>query len=214
MSDERFMRHQYGPSGYVKPSPAGDSPLTPWGEQLARVQAMCTEGYGGLSGRDKSDIRAVYHRMLDLTREVACPCCKSGTTLLREPCQECHGKGLVSVAYDTLRVHYKSLQEYSENIKNALRDALDVVEVAAEWLRGGERVQERDAANVCDEVVAYARGLGVRRNCPAKDASCPCQDGDACHYEGPDAWPLLQPQKTESPDWKMENVKRLGITPK
>jgi hypothetical protein len=24
---------------------------------------------GGLSGRDKDDIRAVYHRMLDLTRD-------------------------------------------------------------------------------------------------------------------------------------------------
>ncbi len=66
MPDERFMVHHYGPSGYVKPE---DSPLTPWGEQLARVQEMCTEGYAGLSQRDKDDIRAVYHRMLDLASE-------------------------------------------------------------------------------------------------------------------------------------------------
>ncbi len=69
MPNERFMRHNYGASGYVKPNAEGDSPLTPWGEQLARVQEMCTEGYAGLSQRDKDDIRAVYHRMLDLTGE-------------------------------------------------------------------------------------------------------------------------------------------------
>jgi hypothetical protein len=28
-----------------------------------------------------------------------------------------------------------------------------------------------------------------RRRCPYGDPTCPCQDGDACHYEGPDAWP-------------------------
>ena len=76
------------------------------------------------------------------------------------------------------------------DIKNALRDALDVVEVCGEWLRSGERIQERDAATACDEVVAYARSLGVRRNCPGNDASCPCHDGDCCHYEGADAWPI------------------------
>ena len=25
--------------------------------------------------------------------------------------------------------------------------------------------------------------------CPHGDKSCPCQDGDLCHYEGPNAWP-------------------------
>ena len=107
MSDEKFMRHHYGASGYVPP----DSPLTPWGEQLARVQEMCTEGYGGLSARDKDDIRAVYHRLLDLFREAACPCCHAGTNITLEPCQECHGTGLVSVAYDSLRIHCKLLSE-------------------------------------------------------------------------------------------------------
>jgi hypothetical protein len=127
-----------------------------------------------------------------LVKESECPCCRGASVL--QPCQECHGSKLASVAYDTLRVHYKSLQEYCENVKNALRDALDVVEISGEWLRraegnAGDPTNE-DAAKVCDEVVAYARGLGVRRNCPGKDATCPCQDGDACHYEGPDAWPI------------------------
>lgn len=26
--------------------------------------------------------------------------------------------------------------------------------------------------------------------CIGKDPTCPCQDGDMCHYEGPDAWPI------------------------
>jgi len=41
----------------------------PHGERLARVQQMCTEGYGGLSQRDKDDIREVYHSLLDVTRD-------------------------------------------------------------------------------------------------------------------------------------------------
>lgn len=80
------------------------------------------------------------------------------------------------------------------NVKNALRDALDVVEVCAGWLRNAEGnagdPSNEDAAKACDECVAYARSLGVRRNCPGKDIACPCQDGDACHYEGPNAWPI------------------------
>lgn len=36
--------------------------------------------------------------------------------------------------------------------------------------------------------------LGFRQEmtsatCKYGDQSCPCQDGDACHYEGKDAWP-------------------------
>lgn len=30
----------------------------------------------------------------------------------------------------------------------------------------------------------------ARRACIGKDKTCPCQDGDACHYEGADAWPI------------------------
>ena len=28
-----------------------------------------------------------------------------------------------------------------------------------------------------------------RARCAHGDPTCPCADGDACHYEGPDAWP-------------------------
>jgi hypothetical protein len=26
--------------------------------------------------------------------------------------------------------------------------------------------------------------------CIGNDPSCPCQDGDMCHYRGPNAWPI------------------------
>lgn len=31
---------------------------------------------------------------------------------------------------------------------------------------------------------------GSGRICPGGDEICPCQDGDVCHYEGPDAWSI------------------------
>lgn len=34
---------------------------------------------------------------------------------------------------------------------------------------------------------AIEEELGLdRMHCPYGDPTCPCQDGDACHYEGPD----------------------------
>jgi hypothetical protein len=32
--------------------------------------------------------------------------------------------------------------------------------------------------------------------CIGNDPLCPCQDGDQCHYQGPDAWPI-PPKKEE-----------------
>jgi hypothetical protein len=97
----------------------GDSPLTPHGEKLARVKEMCTEGYTGLSPRDKDDIREVLHSLLDVTREAACPCCKAGTNIEKEPCQECKGTGFAIVAYETLRVHLKlALEQITAELEN------------------------------------------------------------------------------------------------
>jgi len=28
------------------------------------------------------------------------------------------------------------------------------------------------------------------KKCIGNDPLCPCQDGDMCHYEGPDPWPI------------------------
>lgn len=100
-------------------------------------------------------------------------------------------KYLMGKSKHELARFYLDQIEILEKTRNALRDALDVVEVSAQWLRNaGDDPDNLDAAKACDEVVAYARSLGVRRNCPGKDATCPCQDGDACHYEGPNAWPI------------------------
>ena len=35
--------------------------------------------------------------------------------------------------------------------------------------------------------------------CPHGDPYCPCQDGDLCHYEGPDAWPEPIPGTFDPP---------------
>ena len=53
-------------------------------------------------------------------RESACPCCKNGVNLLGEPCQECHGKGLAIVAYESLRVHYKLVSEQLHDLREAV----------------------------------------------------------------------------------------------
>jgi len=37
-------------------------------------------------------------------------------------------------------------------------------------------------------------------NCRGKDPLCPCQDGDMCHYEGPDAWPLPVESRQKCPE--------------
>jgi len=169
---------------------------------IMQVTTRLTHKY--LMNKGKSELAYFALEQADilekLQREAVCPCCDDGKTLTGI-CQECHGKALASVAYDTLRTQYKTLHvaqlqlaNHCESIKNALRDALDVVEVCAGWLRNAEGntgdPSNEDAAKACDECVAYARSLGVRRNCPGKDSTCPCQDGDSCHYEGPNAWPI------------------------
>lgn len=48
--------------------------------------------------------------------EVVCPCCRG---IEQGGCQECKGTGLVSVAYDTLRLHWKlALERIQEEADN------------------------------------------------------------------------------------------------
>jgi len=60
MPDERFMRHNYGASGYVE-----SVTLTSREQKIARVQQMCTEGFCNISLPDKEAIREVLHLMYD-----------------------------------------------------------------------------------------------------------------------------------------------------
>lgn len=41
------------------------------------------------------------------------------------------------------------------------------------------------------------KGTGTRKPCIGNDPTCPCQDGDMCHYRGPNAW-LLKPKLSEA----------------
>ena len=42
------------------------------------------------------------------------------------------------------------------------------------------------------------------KKCIGNDPLCPCQDGDMCHYEGPNAWPVPDLDDTrQKPDQAM-----------
>ena len=97
-------------------------------ECLARVQSMAVgDPAWDLSPNDKHaltktlmEIIHLREQIHDLSRESACPCCKNGVNLDSEPCQECHGKGLAIVAYESLRVHYKLVSEQLHNLREAV----------------------------------------------------------------------------------------------
>ncbi len=61
-------------------------------------------------------------RIAALMDEAACPCCHG--TSAAQPCQECHSTGLASVAYDTVRTHYKRSEELRTLLLEAVIDAL------------------------------------------------------------------------------------------
>lgn len=56
------------------------------------------------------------------------------------------------------------------------------------------------------EVMGYKRILDEQAaaQCIGKDPLCPCQDGDACHYEGEDAWPV--PAQAPAPAYNRDAV--------
>lgn len=74
------------------------------------------------SWRDKAFELADETQIAKLKLEAACPCCRGASIL--QPCQECHGSKLASVAYDTLRIHYKRREEVSNVLLEAVKDAL------------------------------------------------------------------------------------------
>jgi hypothetical protein len=65
-------------------------------------------------------------------------------------------------------------------------------------LNDGYEVREhcRDLDGFTDEEILCGRCADAelrplrRSDCLGQDPACPCQDGDLCHYRGPDAWPL------------------------
>ena len=43
-------------------------------------------------------------------------------------------------------------------------------------------------------------GVNSRACCPHGDPQCPCQDGDMCHYEGPNPFP--EPSPAQKREWR------------
>ncbi len=57
-----------------------------------------------------------------------------------------------------------------------------------------------DAMNSASTQQGVPKGQKFTENvkkCIGNDPLCPCQDGDMCHYEGPDAWPIPDPVSTQ-----------------
>ena len=75
-------------------------------------------GCFALSERNK----ALEAELSEAKRELACPCCKEGISITGQICQECHGKGLVSIAYESCRIHYKLLKEKFDEQSKALAE--------------------------------------------------------------------------------------------
>lgn len=72
--------------------------------------------------RDKALELADETHIAKLVKESECPVCRGASIL--QPCQECHGSKLISVAYDTLRIHYKRSEEVNNALLEAVKDAL------------------------------------------------------------------------------------------
>lgn len=96
--------------------------------------------------RYKRQGQAWMDKALSLAQEARCPVCVNGQTLSGEVCQECHGKDCASVAYDTLRTHYKRVAE-------ACRGAF---KLPRPWMDGGITYAEWDAAfTAIEEALAW-----------------------------------------------------------
>jgi len=89
-----------------------------------------------MRNRYKRQMQAWMNKALSLAFEARCPVCVNGQTLTGEVCQECHGKDAASVAYDTLRAHYKRM---AEACKLALK-------LPRPWMDGNITYEEWDAA--------------------------------------------------------------------
>jgi RecJ-like exonuclease len=85
-------------------------------EEIERLKVALEVSEANLKGWHEAT-NALLEEREKLAKESYCPCCmgsggpKSGT-----PCQECKGSGKIAVAYNTVRIHIKSLRYALENI--------------------------------------------------------------------------------------------------
>jgi hypothetical protein len=116
------------------------------GKNRNQVAYDCWRMFEDLAERYKEEfaMRDRYKRQSDgwrdkalqLAVEARCPICVNGQMLDGTICQECHGKDCASVAYDTLRLHYKRVVE-------ACKAAL---KLPRPWMDGGITYTEWDLA--------------------------------------------------------------------
>lgn len=58
---------------------------------------------------------------------------------------------------------------------------------AVQWFMEGQSYEVSDYL----AAILLKEGWAKVDPCIGNDPSCPCQDGDACHYREPNAWPPL-----------------------
>lgn len=78
--------------------------------------------------REECKFPTVLEEFRRLAREAACPCCKNGVNLEGETCQECHGKALAIVAYETVRVKNKLAGEALQLISDGIVELTAILE--------------------------------------------------------------------------------------
>ena len=106
-----------------------------------------------MRSRDKRQSRAWMDKALSLAQEARCPVCVNGQTLAGETCQECHGKDSASVAYDTLRTHYKRMAEACKLAFKLPRPWMDGETTYEEWDAVFTAIEEALAWKIPDKHV-------------------------------------------------------------
>ncbi len=130
--------------------------------------------------KEESAMRDRYKRQSDgwrdkalqLAIEARCPVCVNGQMLSGGVCQECHGKDCASVAYDTLRMHYKRVVE-------ACKAAL---KLPRPWMDGGLTYTEWDIAfGIVEDALAWK--LPDKHVPPANPHASDCNSwvGEPCN---------------------------------
>lgn len=106
-----------------------------------------------------------------------------------------------SDVYDTAIAEIEQLRNYLEIAHSEMAFAVGTIASRNEQ---NYDYRSKKLAEFCDEVRAFLDGKALQTKitpCIGNDPTCPCQDGDICHYEGPDAWPVTDKDKFQVKDF-------------
>lgn len=97
-----------------------------------------------------------------------------------------------------------ALQNEIDHLRSALAQQGEPDDYKPEWWPAVENILTEYGLDAISFVADFKKASGdypaqikqdiSAHRCIGKDPLCPCQDGDACHYEGKDAWPVPQAQ--------------------